>query len=295
VRQGSPADVPDVDLNAVSAVDAANAWVVGANGVILRTRDGGQTWERQAAPAGLEGVEFHGVKALDNATAFAVGAPDGLAQTTDGHTWQVSPRAADLVFEWPVNWADVDAVDATHAWAAGGTGSSGRGIAVIAFWDGVQWRRQAPDLVPDEGSHVWIGVSALDRNTVWAVGGWQLPLAKTTDGGANWQTVGPDLSTGDMNRVVAITTDVGWAAGDYGVAQRTLDGGQSWSRDPTGTGSYLYTVSAASAEMAWVVGPNENHSGPGWLLRTQNGHDWEAQPAPVSVDLAGLSFVGARR
>lgn len=295
VRQGSPADVPDVDLNAVSAVDAANAWVVGAHGVILRTRNGGQTWERQTAPAGLEDVEFHGVKALDGVTAFAVGAPDALAQTTDGQTWQVSPRAAALNLAWPVNYADVDAVDATHAWAVGGTGSGGRGVAVIAFWDGVQWRRQAPDLVPDEGSHVWIGVSALDRHTVWAVGGWQLPLAKTTDGGANWQTVGPDLSTGDMNRVVAVTADVGWAAGDYGVAQRTLDGGQSWSRDPTGTGSYLYAVSAVSAEMAWVVGPNENHSGPGWLLRTQNGRDWEAQPAPVSADIAGLSFVGARR
>lgn len=292
---GSPADVPNANLTAISAADAANAWAVGVAGVILRTRDGGQTWERQVVPAGLEEVEFHGVKALDGRTAFAVGAPDALIHTTDGETWQVTPRAADLHLAWPVNYADVDAVDATHAWAVGGTGAGGRGVAVIAFFDGVQWRRQAADLVPDEGSHVWIGVSALDRSTVWAVGGWQLAMAKTTDGGTTWQTVGPELSPGDMNRVVAVTADIGWAAGDYGMAQRTLDGGQTWSHDPTGTGSYLYTVSAVSAEVAWVVGPNENHSGPGWLLRTLNGHDWEARRAPVNADLSGLSFVGARR
>ncbi len=42
MRQGQFGKVLDANLNLVSAVDAASAWVVGAKGVILRTRDGGE-------------------------------------------------------------------------------------------------------------------------------------------------------------------------------------------------------------------------------------------------------------
>jgi photosystem II stability/assembly factor-like uncharacterized protein len=53
VRQGKAGEVPDVGLRSVSAVDEANAWVVGEN-VILRTRDGGEHWVQQSAPTDIE-------------------------------------------------------------------------------------------------------------------------------------------------------------------------------------------------------------------------------------------------
>lgn len=88
---------------------------------------------------------------------------------------------------------------------------------------------------------------------------------------------------------------MGWTAGDYGTIQRTDDGGQNWSQIDTGTGSYLYTVSAADTKTAWAVGPSEDAKEPGWLLRTRDGQRWEKQRSPVVADLSGISFVGARR
>lgn len=44
-------------LQSVSAVDAETVWAGGARGTILRTIDGGTTWERRAI-AGAERLEF---------------------------------------------------------------------------------------------------------------------------------------------------------------------------------------------------------------------------------------------
>jgi len=296
VRQGNPQTVPNVTLNAVSAVDESNAWVVGEGGVILRTRDGGQTWERQPLPAGAPAdTALDGVKAIDGNTAWAVGVPDVLLQTTDGHTWTVMARSADLHFASPVQYSGVDAADATHVWAVGSFGPENRGEAVIAFYDGSQWRRQGAGVIPARNAAALIGVSALDRNTAWAVGGFALPLARTTNGGAAWQLVGPLLSPGDTNRVVAVSATTGWTSGDFGAIQRTDDGGQTWSTQPTGAGAYLFTITAVDAQRAWAVSAKDGGNDAGWLLRTLDGQHWEKQLAPVKADLLGISFVGARR
>jgi photosystem II stability/assembly factor-like uncharacterized protein len=240
------------------------------------------------------------VKAIDGNTAWAVGSYDVLLQTTDGQTWSVMPRGADLYLSSPVQYSDVDAADAMHVWAVGsfnpGAGLDPRGEVVIAFYDGVQWHRQGTGVITGTGAAL-IGVSALDQDTVWAVGGPGLPLVKTTDGGASWQQGQPPIpGLYDTNRAVAVTADVGWATGDNGNVQRTDDGGQSWvSQKPLGVGAYMYTVTAADTRTAWAVGPKEIGADAGWLLRTFDGQHWEARLAPVNASLWGMSFVGARR
>ena len=104
----------------------------------------------------------------------------------------------------------------------------------------------------DIGAYEWHGpvryLPLVTHNT-WAppaCGGRSLPLARTTDGGTAWPTVGPELSTDDMSRVVAVTADVGWAAGDYGVAQPTLNGHGGQAR-PAPVNADLYGLSLAGA------------------------------------------------
>jgi len=297
-RQGSVGMIPDAVLNSVSAIDENNAWIAGEQGVILRTRDGGQTWEQQSLPPDApSGAQVYGIKAIDGNTAWAVGYPDLLLQTTDGHTWKLMPTAADLQFPSPVQYSDVDAVDATHIWTVGAYGPGQRGNPVIAFFDGFLWHRQGADVItPTPGrAHALIGISALDQNTAWAVGGWSLPMVKTTNGGITWQSVGPIVSSGDMNRVVAVTADSGWTAGDYGGVKRTDDGGQTWQLQPTGSGAFLFTISAMDLQTAWAVGPKNGSDLAGCLLRTFDGLTWEKRLAPAPAGLIGISIVGARR
>src|SRR4051812_43171986 len=78
-------------LRAVSAVSAQVAWASGARGSVLRTVDGGATWQALTVPGAGE-LDFRDVHAVDHRTAhvLSIGAGDlsRIYQTTDaGATW----------------------------------------------------------------------------------------------------------------------------------------------------------------------------------------------------------------
>ncbi|MBI4674704.1 MAG: hypothetical protein HY741_23920 [Chloroflexi bacterium] len=298
-RQGRVGAIPNVDLNGVSAVDAQNAWAVGGK-VILHTQNGGLTWEQQSLPGDLpKEFELFQVKALDRVTAFAVGNLGVLLKTSDGTRsrdgamWTRMPTSPSLP---PIQYSDVDALDATHAWAVGGviSGADPRGGLAIAFYDGVQWQ---PQLITHstKDCNSFIGVSAVDRDTAWAVGGPNCPPFKTVNGGATWRAVGKPVAPGyyDTNRVVAVTRDRVWVTHDNGI-YRTTNGGGDWVQTPAGCGgmNYCYAISAAGTKYAWA---SDLAAPPGKLFRWVGGNHWEAQTAPGTVSITLISFVGARR
>lgn len=89
-QQNVPVRTP---LIAVDFADDKNGWAVGHDTVIIRTADGGKSWELQNFEPivdGNAGQPFYGVLALDANTAFAVGSFGKMRQTTDGgSTWNV--------------------------------------------------------------------------------------------------------------------------------------------------------------------------------------------------------------
>lgn len=74
-------------LQSVSAVDDHVVWVGGAAGTVLRTVDGGDTWETRPIP-GASGREFRGIEALNAREAWALsigtGSQSRIYHTTDG-------------------------------------------------------------------------------------------------------------------------------------------------------------------------------------------------------------------
>lgn len=89
-QQAVPVRTP---LIAVDFADENNGWAVGHDTVIIRTADGGKSWEIQNFEPivdGNAGQPFYGVLALDANNAFAVGSFGKMRQTTDGgSTWNV--------------------------------------------------------------------------------------------------------------------------------------------------------------------------------------------------------------
>src|SRR5438034_430317 len=74
-------------------VSAPVAGASGAGNTVLRTTDGGTTWERRPVP-GADSLDFRSIRAIDDRTAFVASAGDGAAgqarifRTTDGGaTW----------------------------------------------------------------------------------------------------------------------------------------------------------------------------------------------------------------
>ena len=76
-----------------------------------------------------------------------------------------------------------------------------------------------------------------------------------------------------LRAVQFVDADVGWAVGDEGVIWKTIDGGTTWERQPTGVRGSLRSLHALTPLVAWVVGREELPGGgsTGIVLFTRDG------------------------
>jgi photosystem II stability/assembly factor-like uncharacterized protein len=99
-----------------------------------------------------------------------------------------------------------------------------------------------------------------------------------------------------LRAVQFIDEKEGWAAGDEGVIWHTLDGGQSWARQPTGVRASLRSVCFLNGDVGWVAGREElPHGGcAGVLLFTRDGGlNWQRLLAGALPGLNQVRFVDA--
>ncbi|TKC81255.1 glycosyl hydrolase [Trinickia terrae] len=194
----------DVTLTSVSFADAHNGWAVGHWGVILRTRDGGETWTLQRSDIAVDQPLFSAYF-KDANEGWAVGLWSLMLHTTDGGaTWTTvklppPPGAKKADRNLYALFADAKgtlyvaceqgrvmrSTDSGATWAYAETGYPG------SFWTGV----------------------ALRDGTV-LVGGLRGTIYRSADGGATWQasktryksSVTGLLQVGDK-RIVASSLD----------------------------------------------------------------------------------------
>ena len=122
VRIEPQASGVDVRLRGIAAVDANVAWASGREGTVLRTRDGGATWENVSVP-GAGRLDFRDIEAFDANTAVVLsignGADSRIYRTANGgRNWILVLQNADaraffdcMVFEGERGWMLGDPVD----------------------------------------------------------------------------------------------------------------------------------------------------------------------------------------
>jgi hypothetical protein len=101
------------DLRGIDAVGNGVAWASGTQGTVLRTTDGGKSWQRCATPPGAEGLDFRGAQAFDASTAIVMssgkGALSRLYKTTDGcKSWKLVATNPDPDGFWDAMKPDSD-------------------------------------------------------------------------------------------------------------------------------------------------------------------------------------------
>jgi photosystem II stability/assembly factor-like uncharacterized protein len=271
-------------------------WIVGQEATILRTSDGGKSWESQAGDIYmtsdcLEDPEdeecalapLFAVSAIDANNAIAIGDRSTVVKTSDGgKTWDVStltPEGQDeldlnslLAFEDPVLY-DVEFFDAQTGFVVGEFGK------IYKTTDGgAHWNEKQATLVGDDYFDVldlptFFDIEFLNRDLGYVVG-LDARVARTTDGGETWtwmphnveeykapfysSEVKPDRSVwvvGASGQVVQskdgttfakggfgtqvnnwirsvefYDNDNGWVVGGFGFIMNTSDGGQTWFR-----------------------------------------------------------------
>ena len=233
-------------LRGISAVSERVAWASGAASTVLRTVDGGRTWEKLNVTT--DALDFRDIDAIDAQTAYILSIGNGpdsrIYKTTDaGKTWNLQFKNEDQK-------AFLDAMsfwDANHGIAFGD--SVDKQFYILTTADGGRtWSRvPATNLSPaqeNEGafaasgtnialfgkSHAWIGTGAAAKSRV----------LRTTDGGRTWQIADTPLASGPSSGIFSIAfrdaTHGVIAGGDYKKEQEavdnlavTNDGGITWT------------------------------------------------------------------
>jgi photosystem II stability/assembly factor-like uncharacterized protein len=235
-----------VRLRGVSAVSERVAWASGADSTVLRTIDGGTTWQNLTVTS--DALEFRDVDAVDAQTAYVLSIGNGPAsriyKTTDaGKTWTQQFKNEDpKVF-----------LDAMTFWDANngiafGDSVNGQFYILTTADGGHSWSRvpqtALPPALENEGafaasgtniavfgkSHAWIGTGAAAKSRV----------LHTSDRGRTWQIADTPLASGASAGIFSIAfRDAKHgviAGGDYRKEQEavdnlamTSDGGLTWT------------------------------------------------------------------
>ena len=278
-------------LRGVSAVSDSVAWASGASNTILRTDDGGTTWQTLTKPTSSSGepLDFRDVDAVSAATAYVLSVGAGplsrIYKTTDaGATWtlQFANADADAFFDAMAFWdadrgiAFSDSVD-------------GRLVILRTDTGGRVWTRVPAEGLPpaldNEGAFAASGtnVAVYGRDQVW-IGTGAAAVARvlrSVDGGRTWTAAATPLAAGPSSGIFSIAfrdADHGIVVGgDYRKeneaidnAAITSDGGRTWTK-VTGLSGFRSVVSylpGASTPTVIAVGPQ------GADQSTDDGRTW---------------------
>ena len=240
----------DVQLRGISAVSDKVAWASGAKGTVLRTVDGGATWQKLEI-VGTELLDFRDIQAFDQNTAFVLAIGPGeqsrIYKTADGgKIWQRQFTNKD-----PKAFYDCFAFwDSTHGIAL--SDSVDGKFPLIATSDGMNWNpvavKKMPAALPSEGAFAASGtcIATVGKNDVWfGTGGPAARVFHSPDRGQTWTVAETPIIHGAATQgvfsLVFWTKKDGVAVGgDYkepekteNVAAFTHDGGKTWKLHET--------------------------------------------------------------
>jgi len=271
-------------LHAVYFVDHNRGWAVGSRGVVLRTADGGLSWQSIARPTEDVIRDIHFKDALNgwlvcerNVYELKSNSEPRsyLMKTVDGgESWKrASVHGADgrilvrALFREDRGWA----------FGEGGTLFTTRD-------SGASWIKLS---VPTP--YLLLGGTFIDENSGWLVGAGSTIL-QTTDGGESWQRGRLQTSVNvRFNSTSFVDKRLGWAVGSGGAIYRTTNGGVSWQTQASGVSADLLDVKFLDANEGWAVGAQ------GTVLHTTNGgFRWTSERSGTSHTLERLFFADRR-
>ncbi len=302
-------------LQDVYFMDNQRGLVVGNNGLILVTTDGGTTWgrldvdmrppgagQRQGGrpgaaggppgagggpPAGMfgggGGAPLYNIYFVDENVGFITGGRATILKTEDaGKTWSRKTAMSDT---------------------PGRDGRPGRlranlmGIQMISETTGFIAGSENTILKTTDGGETWIGSSERARvgetrnnlENIWFVSptmGWIIgsfgTLMHTADGGETWEKRDPGFDN-NLFGIHFLDENTGWICGQEGLILHTTDGGETWNQQKTESYDDLHDIIFVDAKVGWAVGGFNSV-----LHTTDGGQTWTVSNIPGSANLKGV-------
>ncbi len=261
-------------------------YACGTSGLIIKTTDGGITWDTVgvASTATYWYLDF-----IDADTGYVGGSTGKLLKTTNGGvSWTEIPLGSTSAVVYRIFM-----VNAQVGYIGTGSATPGRILKTTDY--GATWVNQSSYTTATTVRGMWF----LNADTGF-VGTTGYTIAKTTDGGATWNEV--DFGSGTFYDIKFRNSQVGVAAGADGVVYRTTDGGATWTPSQT---EFLKTANVYGiclnnnyGEFAELGSPEETNDvwicteGGAIAKSTNDGATWTSVGASLTrEDLRGIHYV----
>ena len=283
----------------------------GGGGEILKTTDGGLTWNADYLSAYTDPKS---ICFVDESNGYLAGSGGIIFKTTDGGlTWNQVPSgtANDL---YAVHFPDVStgwiigdggtalkSTDGGSTWISQSLGTTQRLVSMSFISSSTGWisTNYGKLLKTTDGGTTWITqvegstygyysytfpLYFVNATTGWFCSDLYGPIGKTTDGGSTWtaQKTWVSSSFNDLHFSDALN---GWAVGDDGTIVMTDDGGELWQVRKSNTVHSLYSLFVLNDSTAWAGG---EHS---VILRmSRNWIATAVEPAKEGSDALPLEY-----
>lgn len=241
--------------------------IIGGNGTVLRTTNGGSQWNsiNSGTNSSLKAMDFAG---LSN-RGWAVGMGGTVLKTSNsGFTWSVLPSFTNE------NLSDIYVVGSNDPviYIAGSSGKIHFSTNAGADW-----------VTKYVGAQVTLtSILFLNIHTGWTVGGNK--IFKSMNSGLNWSLVQSGTNN-YLNSIYFTSAQTGWIVGTSGTILRTTNAGDTWSLRNSGTQNSLLSVTFKNDSTGYIVGEN------GIILKTTNyGANWINISTPTSNILRSVRF-----
>ncbi|GAB1350681.1 hypothetical protein MASR1M107_28960 [Ignavibacteriales bacterium] len=272
-------------INSISFIDSLYGFAAGDTGLVMKTTDGGTSWEVQTLP---RNKDISDITFVSRTTGYAVAldfesAPFGTLfykTTNGGDSWVESRYRGDEVY-----FVSLHFLDSLRGWTSGLEGK-------IAFTTngGDEWIPALNDTSEFTNFPV-LGFSFYTDTLAFAFGG-HIDIAgvvwKTTNSGGYWKShgVGPEPIRGlivfDSLNLIGIGGDF-----EYGTAVvKSTDGGETWDYRSLDVFGVPYGLSFRTENEAWVpLGFAQK-----LLYTPDKGTLWVEYSAPDSGILYDIQF-----
>lgn len=257
----------------LDVVDEKLVWASGTGGTVIRTIDGGKTWDVIAVP-GAEKLDFRDIEAFDANTAYILsignGADSRIFKTVDGgKTWKEQFRNAnekafyDAIACWTAKHciAMSDPVDGRYV--------------LINTTDGETWKTIVSNQLPAAkdgeaafaGSGTCLYINPANGDVFLVSGGTDARVFKSTDRGKSWTVATTPIVKGTAGSGVfsvafrdkrhGMVVGGNYEKPDEGgnAAAMTQDGGKVW-RTVDGLLGYRSAVTYINRKTIVAVGTN---------------------------------------
>ncbi|MHB1391170.1 MAG: YCF48-related protein [Thermoleophilia bacterium] len=127
-------------------------------------------------------------------------------------------------------------------------------------------------------------------STAVAVGS-ATPPAGLNTGAGPWQWINPTVQGATISGVSFVDASTGWGVGLDGTILKTVNGGDTWSAQKSGTMANLNGVRFVDAGNGWAVGADGITQVGVILHTTDGGANWSTQTAPSNAALDSVHFI----